>query len=325
MTSTSAIGFFCVAPASPVALAAVAGTCLCSFSGAALNQLIERKPDSMMSRTNNRPLVRKDSPMPVSTALAHATWTAGLGAGVLLHWTDPVTTALAVGNIALYAGVYTPLKQISSWNTAVGAVVGSIPPVIGWSAASQALLATPDPSILLSPIPLMLFATLYTWQWSHFMAIAYLCRDDYAKAGYKMLAGPSDPNQRGCATLFLGSSVAYFALPFVCAGTGLTSWAYPIVSLLVTYKGLTNAFSFYMKPSVESARVEFVHSLRKIVFLLVVAMAHSHYSNFDLLSSICPHELYQFISGPENCPDMFLKSSQANIELGDSISSERLE
>lgn len=103
------------------------GTALCSSSAAALNQLFEIQRDSRMKRTQTRPLVTGVLSTTEATTAA-ALW--GVSGTALLSWTDPVTTALGVGNILLYSGLYTYLKPRSVANTWVGAVVGAIPPLV---------------------------------------------------------------------------------------------------------------------------------------------------------------------------------------------------
>jgi heme o synthase len=145
------------------------GTMLCSASANTFNQVFEVKNDSVMARTMRRPLPAK------RCSVAHAATfgvLAGLaGVGVLTVKANNETAALGAFNIALYALCYTPLKQMHWLNTWAGAVVGAIPPVMGWCAARGAI----------EPAAGVLAAALYYWQMPHFMALAYMARDDYVR------------------------------------------------------------------------------------------------------------------------------------------------
>eukprot|EP00980_Cylindrotheca_fusiformis_P000222 scaffold52_cov183-Cylindrotheca_fusiformis.AAC.1 len=138
VVTTTAAGF--VATGGPLSeQAALAGCCivgtaLCSSSAAAFNQIFEIDRDSKMKRTQQRPLVVKA--LTVQEATTAATLWGISGASILALGTDPVTTALGIGNIGLYAGLYTYMKPRSIYNTWLGAVVGAIPPVMGWTAAT---------------------------------------------------------------------------------------------------------------------------------------------------------------------------------------------
>lgn len=101
--------------------------------------------------------------------------TGAAGGAVLLMGCNPVAAALGVGNIALYAAVYTPMKQASPFNTVVGSVVGAIPPLMGWAAAGGALT---------DPAAAALFGVLFLWQMPHFYALAWRFRQDYENGGY---------------------------------------------------------------------------------------------------------------------------------------------
>ena len=152
-----------------------AGTMALSSCANAVNQVLEVKYDGLMKRTLNRPLPRGRISVPHAVGFA-----AVLGAGgvaVLGLKCNALTAGLGAANVALYTGVYTPLKQLHVANTWVGAVVGAIPPLMGWAAAAGGLGAG----------ALVLAGALQFWQLPHFMSLAWLCRHDYAKGGYKML------------------------------------------------------------------------------------------------------------------------------------------
>jgi len=131
VVTTTSLGFLTAGPvafALPAKLASVTtGTALCSASAATFNQIIEVDRDSSMKRTRTRPLVTQQLSKPIAISWGVATGVSG--AVVLGLGTDSVTTALGVGNIVLYSGIYTYLKPRSEWNTWVGAIVGAVPPV----------------------------------------------------------------------------------------------------------------------------------------------------------------------------------------------------
>jgi protoheme IX farnesyltransferase len=131
-----------------------------------------------MKRTAHRPLVTKKI---VGTSGAYAlAATTGMTGGVTLFFgTDPITTALGVGNIILYAGAYTFLKPRSEWNTWVGAVVGAIPPVMGYTAATHGVGIWDIEAAILG-------GTLFLWQFPHFFALSWMHRADYARGGFQV-------------------------------------------------------------------------------------------------------------------------------------------
>ncbi|TQD86055.1 hypothetical protein C1H46_028394 [Malus baccata] len=138
-------------------------------------QVFEKQNDAKMNRTKNRPLPSGRITIPHAVTWASA---AGLaGTALLASKANMLAAGLGASNLILYAFVYTPLKQIHPVNTWVGAVVGAIPPLLGWAAASGQV----------SLNAMLLPAALYSWQIPHFMALAYLCRNDYAAGGYELL------------------------------------------------------------------------------------------------------------------------------------------
>jgi heme o synthase len=154
---------------------AVFGTTLVAAGTAALNHYIERASDARMRRTSSRPL-----PLGVLRSVEALTFGAGLvvlGGIYLLSLTNLFACSLALLTSALYLGVYTPLKKHTTWATAVGAFPGALPPLIGWAAARGSL----------SGNAWLLFAILFLWQFPHFYSIAWIYREDYARAEIRML------------------------------------------------------------------------------------------------------------------------------------------
>lgn len=156
-------------------LNALAGTALVASGSSALNQLIERDRDVLMNRTCNRPLPA--ARLSAGEVLAFSIATGSAGLAWLALTTTPLATLLGALTLVLYVFVYTPLKPLTTHNTFVGAVPGALPPLIGWAAAAGSL----------SWGALAVFAILYVWQIPHFMAIAWIHREDYARGGFKMI------------------------------------------------------------------------------------------------------------------------------------------
>ncbi|KAF5731581.1 hypothetical protein HS088_TW18G00261 [Tripterygium wilfordii] len=153
-----------------------AGTMMVAASANSLNQVFEKNNDARMKRTRQRPLPSGRITIPHAVAFATS---AGLaGTAILASKANMLAAGFAASTLILYAFVYTPLKQIHPVNTWVGAIVGAIPPLLGWAAASGQV----------SLNAMILPAALYFWQIPHFMALAYLCRSDYAAGGFRMLS-----------------------------------------------------------------------------------------------------------------------------------------
>jgi protoheme IX farnesyltransferase len=151
------------------------GITLISCGASVLNQVIERKTDAKMIRTAQRPVAAGRFGLAAGMALGLACFAAG--AVVLAWFTNPVTVMLTLLTGFIYVAVYTPLKRYTTLATFIGAFPGAMPPLLGWTAA-RGVIEWPA---------VALFAILFVWQFPHFMAIAWLYRDDYAKAGIRML------------------------------------------------------------------------------------------------------------------------------------------
>jgi heme o synthase len=176
---------------------AVFGTALVASGAGALNQAVEKRFDALMSRTMRRPVaagrisVRNAACFGSVLGLAGFLW--------LLVAVNVSAALLALSALTVYIVVYTPLKRRSPLSLVVGAIAGAVPPLIGWFAAKGGL----DLEAVL------IFAVLFLWQFPHFMSIAWLCRGDYDRAGYRII--PSDPwRQRFVALATLLPAMALF-------------------------------------------------------------------------------------------------------------------
>lgn len=157
--------------------ATLIGTALCACGASALNQWWERDYDALMKRTSQRPLPARR--MHPGDALMFGLFFSVTGLAILGLLTDIRAAILAFITITIYVLVYTPMKRVSSLNTLVGAIPGALPPLIGWVAARGQYSLEGG----------LLFAILWFWQMPHFLAIAWMYRDDYADAGFVMLSG----------------------------------------------------------------------------------------------------------------------------------------
>jgi heme o synthase len=155
--------------------ATVIGTALVAGGAAAFNEILERDTDALMRRTRTRPL--PDGRMRVSTAVWFAGALSVCGLALLAVGANMLAAGVAAATLSSYALIYTPLKARTSLSTLVGGVPGALPPMIGWAAATGTL----------SIEAWVLFAIVFLWQMPHFLAIAWLCREDYARAGLPML------------------------------------------------------------------------------------------------------------------------------------------
>jgi heme o synthase len=154
---------------------ALLGIGLVSAGAAALNEVIERRIDAKMVRTAQRPLASGRISLPHGLAVGMACFVGG--AFVLAYFTNPVTVVLTLLTAFTYVAVYTPLKRVTPLATFMGAFPGAMPPLLGWTAARGQIEL---PAVAL-------FAILFVWQFPHFMSIAWLYREDYGRAGIRML------------------------------------------------------------------------------------------------------------------------------------------
>ena len=154
----------------------LAGTALVASGASALNQLLEREYDAKMRRTQNRPL--PSGRLQPATVMIFGGVSATLGLIYLALAVNLLTSVIGAVTFVSYLFIYTPLKRVTWLNTAIGAVPGALPPMMGWTAARGEL----------SGEGWTLFAIMAFWQIPHFMAIAWIYRDEYAKAGFKMLS-----------------------------------------------------------------------------------------------------------------------------------------
>lgn len=237
------------------------GTMMVAASANTLNQVFEIKNDAKMKRTMRRPLP-SGRISPVHAAM-WATSVGAAGTALLACKANGLAAGLAASNLVLYAFVYTPLKQIHPINTWVGAVVGAIPPLLGWAAAASEV----------SLNSMILPAALYFWQLPHFMALAYLCREDYLAGGYRMLSF-ADPTGKRTAWVSLRNCLYMLPLGLFAYNCGLTSEWFSFEASLLTMGLTIGALSFVLDPTRKSARRMFHGSLLYLPALMAGLILH---------------------------------------------------
>jgi len=243
----------------PTMLYTSLGTGLCVASANSINQWLEAPFDAQMSRTRNRPLVRAlISPL---HALLFGTAMGALGTGLLCVHVNSLTAALGAANIALYTCLYTPSKRRSIRNTWYGAVVGAIPPMMGWAACTGGL---EDGAWVLALI-------LYAWQFPHFNALSWNLRQDYSKAGYHMM---SVTHPRLCLRVALRYSGMLLPLSLLCPYLEMTTWNFALSSSVVNLYMLWESWRFYQRPGPSTARSLFFASIIHLPVLLSLLLLH---------------------------------------------------
>ena len=237
----------------------LAGTALVAGGACALNQVAERDVDARMRRTASRPIPAGRLGVvegAVFGALAGASGIAWLAASV-----NAVTAALAAATLVLYVFLYTPLKRRTSLAILVGAVPGALPIVGGWTAAGGAL----DTSAA------ALFWILFLWQLPHFLALGWIYRVDYARAGLRIGSEEDDDGRRTFRQAAL-QAAALLAVSLAPTPLGLAGPAYFFGALLLSTAFLLAAIEAARAPSAPSARRLFLVSLVYLPALLTLML-----------------------------------------------------
>ena len=255
---TTAVGFYLGAegPINFVALLhTVFGTAAAAAGAAALNQWWEYNLDALMQRTRSRPVpagrMRPRDAVILGSALSI------FGVAYLAFVCNALSAALAAITIIIYIFAYTPLKRVSTFNTALGAVPGALPPMIGWAAARGTLNAG----------AWTLFAILFFWQLPHFFAIAWMYRDDYARAGFQMISSDDRTGERSAS-----QSVFFCMLLFIVAGLpaflGIATVFYLLAELILGAVFVAVAMRFLKTRARADARRLFITSIIYLPLLL---------------------------------------------------------
>lgn len=236
---------------------AVVGTGLVAAGASALNMLLERHCDARMQRTWNRPLP-SGRLRPRDVALFGALLTAG-GLALLFWLTTPLAALLAALTSASYLGLYTPLKRVTTLNTQIGAVPGAMPALIGWAAVRGTL----DPGAW------AIFMIVYVWQLPHFLSIAWLYREDYARGGFRMLPGVDPAGQATGRQAALGA-LALLPVSLLPALAGVAGAVYGVGALLLGLFFVRRALAFAWSRSPAAARGLLRASLLYLPLLLAL-------------------------------------------------------
>ena len=231
----------------------ILGSCLISSGSGALNHFAEADSDKIMRRTNLRPipagLISAENAMLFGIALI-------LSGSAILYWIiNPLTCLLALITSLMYLFIYTPLKKLTWLNTSVGAIPGSIPPIGGWVAATGRL----------DPEAWILFAILFFWQHPHFYAIALMFKDDYKKAGLKMLP-VMEPDGSRTNRQIIWHSFLLIPVSVMPVYIGILGMIYFWSAIILGFGYLISGFTLAKQYSVDNAR--FV--LRVSVFYLPI-------------------------------------------------------
>jgi heme o synthase len=241
-------------------LHALIGTALVAAGTNALNQYVEREHDARMQRTRRRPLpagrITPRAALLFSSAIAVV---GTLYLGLLVNW---LTAFLGAFTLTSYIFVYTPLKRVSTLCTIIGAIPGAVPPLMGWTAATNELALG----------GWIVFGILFFWQLPHFMAISWMYREDYARGGFVMLS-TLDQDGAAVARQAIFYSLALLAVSVMPWMYGLAGVAYLIGAVLFGTVLLAASVRFFFDRGSKNARSLFMISnlyLLTVMLLLVV-------------------------------------------------------
>jgi len=216
------------------------GTTFSAGGAGVLNQYLERDQDKIMNRTCNRPIPSgKISPQ---NALIFGIITVIVGTIVLVVKINLLTGFLSILTAFMYVLIYTPMKRVTWLNTSLGSIPGALPPIGGWAAATNSI----DSGAWI------LFAILYLWQHPHFFAIAWMCKDDYEKAGFKMLPVIEPDGNRTIRQILWHLSLL-FPISLLPVLIGMNGNIYLYGVLIITLYYFISAFPMLYKKSYKNA------------------------------------------------------------------------
>jgi len=229
-------------------VASLVGIGLVGAGCGALNQFIERDFDAQMWRTLNRPLPA--GRLAPERALYFGIVLATIGTIILFVWVNNVTAWAGLFTLFFYVCVYTPSKRLSSLSTLLGAVPGAMPPLLGWTASQGTI----------GPAGLILFGILFLWQVPHFLAIAWIYRDDYGRANFPILT-VIDKEGRVTAHQIVLYSVLLVPLTLLPSAWGVTGALYGAGALVLGLLFLVQAIALAVYRTKLQARRLFFASL----------------------------------------------------------------
>jgi len=226
----------------------LAGTFLVAGGAAALNQVWERETDRLMRRTRLRPMA--DMRMTATQGAVFGLLLTALGAAELAWFINPLSAAVALFTTASYVLFYTPLKLRTSLSTIAGALPGALPAVIGWAAATNTL----------SIEGWVLFGIVFMWQMPHFLAIAWMYRDEYARAGMPLLP-VIEPDGRSTGRQAVLYTAALIPLSLMPVGVGLATAWYLVGAIALGAILMVLSLEFSAKRSTDTAKRLFFGSI----------------------------------------------------------------
>lgn len=240
---------------------ALLGTALVAAGSGALNQFLEREHDAKMRRTASRPL--PSGRLQPATAALIGGLSSVAGLIYLAELVNPLTSIIGAVTSFSYLFIYTPLKRVTWTNTLIGAIPGALPPLMGWTAARGEL----------SGEGWALFAILAFWQIPHFMAIAWLCREEYAKAGFVMLPNLEDGGSR-TAQQSVSNALALILASLCPFAFGLCGRVYLAIALILGVGYLGCAIRFARQLTARRARQLFLASIIYLPLLIAALVGN---------------------------------------------------
>jgi protoheme IX farnesyltransferase len=260
---TTLAGLYLAAP-SGVELALLVntmmGTALVAGGAAALNQVWERRTDALMRRTSTRPL--PGGRLGTSEGTWFGVLLSAVGLAQLALAVNVTAATVAAATLGSYVLVYTPLKVRTSLATLVGAIPGALPPVIGWTAATDTITLP----------ALVLFGIVFFWQMPHFLGLAWLFREDYANAGIPLLP-VEEPDGRRTGQQALIYTAALWPVSLLPTVVGLAGVPYALVATALGLLFVWLALRFARQRSMANARVLFLFSITYLPILLGALVA----------------------------------------------------
>jgi protoheme IX farnesyltransferase len=260
---TAAVGYYLGAGAGidfPRLLEVVAGIAMVAGGAAGLNQVYERDTDRLMWRTRTRPLAA--GRMGPQEAAIFSIALAAIGIAIVSARSNRVAALLTLLTLISYNLIYTPMKRRSQLATLVGAIPGALPPLIGWVAARGSLTLE----------GWALFSIVFVWQIPHFMAIAWLYRDDFGRAGFPLLP-VIQPDGRSTARQAVLFSIALVPVSLSPYFFGLSGAAYAVSATVGSVALLALALAFAQDRSTSRARLLFLGSITYLPLLWVALIA----------------------------------------------------
>jgi protoheme IX farnesyltransferase len=252
---------YAMAPGEPLGVLPVAGlllgTGLVAGGASAFNQVLERDLDALMRRTRTRPLPDQRL-QPLEGVLFGAALTL-IGVLMIVAASNLLAGAVALATLVFYAAIYTPLKRRSSFGTVIGAIPGALPPLIGWAAVTNGISAE----------AWTLFGIMFLWQLPHFLAIAWMYREDYARAGFPMLP-VLEPDGRSTGRQSFLYAAALLPVSLAPTAMRMTGDLYLSGALVLGVAFAWLTFTFARTRSVQDARRVFFASIIYLPLLWIL-------------------------------------------------------